>query len=66
MNEEDQIITVKKAAEVLGCCAETLRRWEKKGLLETKRHPFNGYRVYKLSQVLLLRHRIEEGGRSVS
>lgn len=54
----NKLVTVKKAAEILGVNPETLRRWDKKGKLITRRHPMNNYRVYKLGEVLTLRRRI--------
>lgn len=46
-----EFVTVKKASELLGVNAETLRRWDKKGKLEAKRHPMNNYRLYRLSDI---------------
>lgn len=54
----NKLVTVKKAAEILGVNPETLRRWDRKGKLKTRRHLFNNYRVYKLSEVLALRRKI--------
>ena len=54
----NKLVTVKKAAEILGVNPETLRRWDNKGKLETKRHPMNKYRVYKLKEVIKLKGKI--------
>lgn len=54
----NKLVTVKKAAEILGVNPETLRRWDKKGKLKTRRHPMNNYRVYKLGEVITLRRKI--------
>ena len=54
----NKLVTVKKAAEILGVNPETLRRWDNKGKLETKRHPMNKYRVYKLKEVIKLKEKI--------
>jgi DNA (cytosine-5)-methyltransferase 1 len=40
-------LTVKEAAEVLGICPDTLRRWDRRGLVLAYRHPVNRYRLYK-------------------
>lgn len=54
----NKLITVKKAAEILGVNPETLRRWDNQGKLKTRRHIINNYRVYKLGEVLALRRKI--------
>lgn len=56
----DKLITIKEAAEMLGVCSETLRRWDRDGKLRTKRHPMNNYRVYKLSEVSNLKEKLYE------
>jgi DNA-binding transcriptional MerR regulator len=56
----NRLIKVKEAAEILGVNPETLRRWDNKGKLKTKRHPMNQYRVYKLKEVLKLKGKIYE------
>ena len=40
-------LTVKEAADILGICPDTLRRWDRKGKLTAYRHPINRYRLYK-------------------
>ena len=54
----NKLVTVKKAAEILGVNPETLRRWDRQGKLKTRRHPMNSYRIYKLSEVITLRRKI--------
>lgn len=56
-----EIITIGEAASILGVSEMTLRRWDKAGKFCPHRHPVNGYRVYRLSDVLKLRKRIESG-----
>ncbi len=56
MNKLSDYLTVKQAADYIGVCAETLRRWDRSGKLKGIRHPLNGYRLYQkedLKQVLL-------------
>ncbi len=53
-----KLVTVKRAAEILGVNPETLRRWDRQGKLKTRRHPMNNYRVYKLGEVITLRRKI--------
>jgi MerR family transcriptional regulator, copper efflux regulator len=38
---------IKTAAGFLGVSVNTLRNWERQGKLATYRHPINGYRLYK-------------------
>lgn len=59
--EEDEVLTIKAAAEVLAVSEQTLRRWDKTGKLRAKRHPINGYRLYPRRQVLELRRQILSG-----
>lgn len=59
--DEDKVLTIKAAAEVLDVSEQTLRRWDKAGKLRAKRHPMNGYRLYPRRQVLELRRQILSG-----
>jgi MerR family copper efflux transcriptional regulator len=38
---------IKEAAEFLGVSQGTLRNWGRDGKIATYRHPINGYRLYK-------------------
>ena len=40
-----------KAAAFLSVSVNTLRNWERAGKLATYRHPINGYRLYKKSDL---------------
>lgn len=57
----EEVLTIKAAAKVLRVSEQTLRRWDKAGKLQAKRHPINGYRLYALEQVLELRKLIQPG-----
>lgn len=46
MKTFQEYLTVKQAAAVLGVSPITIRRWDKTGRLESRRHPINGYRLY--------------------
>jgi DNA-binding transcriptional MerR regulator len=59
--EDDEVLTIKAAADVLDVSEATLRRWDKAGKLRAKRHPMNGYRLYPRRQVLELRRQILSG-----
>lgn len=41
-----EYLSVSEAAEKLGVCSETIRRWDNDGKLKAKRHPINNYRTY--------------------
>jgi excisionase family DNA binding protein len=58
---DDDVLTIKAAAEVLAVSEQTLRRWDKAGKLRARRHPMNGYRLYPRRQVLELRRQILSG-----
>lgn len=40
-------LTVTEAAEFLGVTPTTLRRWDRRSKLRSKRHPINRYRLYR-------------------
>ena len=57
--DEEQLLTISEAAELLGVSAGTLRKWDRAGKLSAVRHPMNRYRLYRLSELRVLRKRIE-------
>ena len=64
--DEPEVLIIKAAAEVLGVSEQTLRRWDKAGKLRAKRHPMNGYRLYRRRQLLELRRQIHSGPAAAS
>jgi MerR family transcriptional regulator, copper efflux regulator len=42
---------VQEAADFLGVTVMTLYRWDAAGKLSPRRHPINGYRLYKKSEL---------------
>lgn len=48
---ENNFITIKDAAQILGVSKLTLRNWDNQGKLKAYRHPFNNYRIYKISDI---------------
>ncbi|HNZ55443.1 MAG TPA: MerR family DNA-binding transcriptional regulator [Candidatus Paceibacterota bacterium] len=48
---EKGLVTIKSAAEILGVSVETLRNWDRRGVLKAKRSPQNGYRLYNISEL---------------
>jgi MerR family transcriptional regulator, copper efflux regulator len=53
-------MTIAEAADYIGVSPMTLRRWDKAGKLQAKRHPMNRYRLYKKSDLEKILNRIEE------
>lgn len=47
-------LTLSETAEIVGKSKETLRRWDKEGILIAVREPVSNYRVYKKSDVQTL------------
>ncbi len=41
----------KEAADYLGITQNTIRAWDKRGILTPSRHPGNGYRLYLKEQL---------------
>jgi DNA-binding transcriptional MerR regulator len=58
-----RLITIKKAAQILGVTTLTLRNWDNAGKFTASRHPINNYRVYRSSDIekLLLEIEISRG-----
>ena len=59
-NSLPKLITIQKAAAILGVTPLTLRNWDNSGKFPASRHPINNYRVYKLSDIEKLVMDIEE------
>lgn len=49
-----EYLTVKEAAAFLGVTTRTLRNWDRAGKLRARRHPINGYRLYRLETLQAL------------
>jgi len=47
----DEYLTVKQAAQLLGVSPDTLRNWDRAGKFTPSRHPINGYRLYRRSDL---------------
>ncbi|HZW05438.1 MAG TPA: helix-turn-helix domain-containing protein [Candidatus Nitrosotalea sp.] len=52
-------LTVSEAASLLGVSASTLRNWDRAGKLDAVRHPVNGYRLYRRSDLEALLRKVE-------
>lgn len=44
-------VRIKKAAEMLGVTAQTVRNWVAAGRLPSVRHPINGYRLFQVEDI---------------
>ena len=53
-------LSISEAAEFLGVTPMTLRRWDKAGKLMARRHPLNGYRLYKKQDLQMLLTQTEQ------
>lgn len=51
MTNLKEFVYVKEAADFLGVSSMTLRNWDQSGKLVSTRHPINGYRLYKRSEL---------------
>lgn len=49
-----EYLSLSETAELVGKSKETLRRWDKEGILNAVREPVSNYRVYKKSDVQIL------------
>lgn len=47
----NEYLSVSEAAEKLGVCPETIRRWDNDGKLKAHRHPINNYRTYSKDEI---------------
>lgn len=48
---DEQYLTIKQTARILGVTPLTLRNWDKKGALVAYRNPVNNYRLYRYADV---------------
>lgn len=48
---DNNLLTIKQAAQILGVAINSLRNWEKKKMLVPHRHPINNYRMYKREDI---------------
>lgn len=58
---ENEFLTIKEVAKLLGVTPLTLRNWDKSGKFTATRHPINNYRVYKKQEVLMLLDDMKNG-----
>lgn len=55
-----EYLTVGEAAEKLGVSRSTLRNWDKANKLKPYRHPVNGYRLYRRTDLERLLNEVRQ------
>jgi MerR family transcriptional regulator, copper efflux regulator len=60
MNPFQDYVQIKEAAEFLSVSQNTLRNWGRDGKIAEHRHPINGYRLYKRSDLEAMLRQIEQ------
>lgn len=60
------MLTIGKAASLLGVSVSTLRNWDRGKKLSAHRHPINGYRLYRRAELLALIQKIKGAARSAA
>lgn len=51
-HDQEKLLRVKEAAELLGVSPNTVRAWGAAGKIPEYRHPANGYRLYRRSELV--------------
>ena len=59
MSIREKYVKVREAAEILGVAPNTVRAWGAAGKIPQYRHPANGYRMYKRTDLEELLQRLE-------
>ncbi len=59
MPKLDEYLTIKDAAAYLAVSPNTLRNWGANGKIRMHRHPLNGYRLFKKSDLDELLQQVE-------
>ena len=59
MNIRETYVKVREAATILGVAPNTVRAWGAAGKIPEYRHPANGYRMYKRSDLECLIQKLE-------
>lgn len=57
--DQDDLLTIGEAASLLGVSVSTLRNWDRRKRLTAHRHPINGYRLYRRTELLTLIQKIK-------
>ena len=62
MSKLVEYMTIKEAADYLGVCRHTLRKWGARGKLKERRDPVSGYRLYATEDLDSLLKQIKDSG----
>jgi DNA-binding transcriptional MerR regulator len=65
MSMRETYVMVHDAAEILGVAPNTIRAWGAAGKIPEYRHPLNGYRLYKRSDLNQVIERLERSAAKV-
>ena len=63
MSHKQELLRVKEAAEYLGVSPNTVRNWGRDGKLPELRHPMNHYRLFRISDLVRIRRKLDDLGR---
>jgi DNA (cytosine-5)-methyltransferase 1 len=66
MSKQEEYLQVKEAAELLGVCPNTVRNWGKVGKVDEYRHPLNGYRMFRRSDLEALARMLRAPSRTAA
>src|SRR5665811_316427 len=55
-----KLITISDAASQIGVSSDTIRRWDKKGLIKVQRSEFN-YRVFNIDEIKRIHNKVAGG-----
>ena len=59
MNNLRDYMQIAEAARFLGVSPGTLRNWDRAGKVVARRHPINGYRLYRKNDLASLLQRLD-------
>lgn len=59
--KKNDLVIISIAAKILNISKDTIKNMERRGILKSKRHPLNNYRLYSISELNDLSNFIEQG-----
>jgi len=62
----NEYLTVAEAAAYLGCCPDTLRRYDRANKLPARRHPLTAYRIYLRSELDEFLRKVADGDKKAA
>lgn len=65
MDKLTDFLRISEAAEYLGVSPNTLRNWGNAGKIAAHRHPVNGYRLFKQTELDALLRQVQPDAQSV-